>query len=136
MGLDRQIGLFALPPKNLIGALLLIVLYLFAFLILHVRSLRGFALLFTGIFWGLIFSSGLLLLYLDYRQADDKIAIVGETGGALRKVPDSDADEWLVLAKGTSVHPSVKSEGFYLVETSFGIKGWIDRNRIYFEDEP
>ncbi|MFP4444557.1 MAG: hypothetical protein ACLFST_15665, partial [Spirochaetia bacterium] len=57
--------------------------------------------------------------------------ISGETA-SWRKIPEMDADKWLVLDEGTAIKVKTRTDGFYLVETRFGIEGWIEAGSFFW----
>ena len=52
---------------------------------------------------------------------------------AMRKIPDERASGWRSLVAGTSVAVQGLSDGFILVETGYGLKGWVASERILFD---
>jgi hypothetical protein len=64
-------------------------------------------------------------------QASQPICVVSETGAVLKRIPEPGARDWLRLASGTSLRLVGRTREFILVETAYGIKGWVDRSALY-----
>ncbi len=58
--------------------------------------------------------------------------IVGPETTALRKIPEPDAAKWLVLDEGTAINIKSQAEDFFLVETTYGIEGWLERDDFFW----
>jgi tetratricopeptide (TPR) repeat protein len=56
-------------------------------------------------------------------------------GASLRKIPLSEASEWISLAEGTALDVESRSGNFVLVSTGSGIRGWIDTGNLWFNTE-
>lgn len=129
LGLDRQLAIAAWPAPELLfpaagGALLLAGAALLAN---RRRRLGGIAA------FGLFLTAGLGavgLLAADLAQIAEPVAVISETGGAVRKIPVRAAAEWITLPGGTTVRARAHAGVFWLVETSYGVKGWLDASSL------
>ncbi|HOV62555.1 MAG TPA: hypothetical protein PLG43_01570 [Spirochaetia bacterium] len=50
-----------------------------------------------------------------------------------KKIPVPSASDWASLQAGTSIRILGEAEGFYLAETGFGMKGWIDKKQVILD---
>jgi hypothetical protein len=55
---------------------------------------------------------------------------VGNEGGRIRKIPQSSSQVWLVLKPGTELREKAVSGDHVLVETPYGIQGWIEEAQL------
>lgn len=53
-------------------------------------------------------------------------AVVGLADGAIRKVPGDLAETWMTLKAGTIVKVQGTSERWVLVQTGYGLEGWVE----------
>jgi hypothetical protein len=51
--------------------------------------------------------------------------VVGPDDGKLKKVPGSLAEKWMTLRAGTVVKILGSTEGDVLVQTGYGLEGWL-----------
>lgn len=130
-GLDRQLRIIEYPPRHLMFLGGLACLFVVAWLLLVLPS-RNRGLLYSLVFVLILTGGGLLVLNaVAAGQAEAPRAVISEAGAALRKIPDQEATEWLVLAPGTTLARAGKAGEFILVETAFGIQGWVPASSLY-----
>ena len=77
----------------------------------------------------IVISSAAGFAYSGWYDAIPK-GVIGSAGAEVWRIPDSTARNWLELAPGTSVRIGSEADGFKLVETGYGIKGWIETDRV------
>ena len=58
------------------------------------------------------------------------LAVVGPGPGALMRIPGRLALNWLELPAGTTVHLTASEQGHYLVETGYGLEGWLSEETV------
>lgn len=57
-------------------------------------------------------------------------AVVGLSDGAIRKVPGDLAETWMTLKAGTVVKVQGASERWVLVQTGYGLEGWVEASGL------
>ncbi len=73
-------------------------------------------------------------MYVAYsRGLANQPAVIEQDGGLLKKIPDADADEWIVLPAGTSVALGVSSSGYVQIRTAYGIVAWVQEDMLFYE---
>jgi SH3-like domain-containing protein len=78
--------------------------------------------------------AGGTLLY-GFQQRNLPVAVVAETGTVLKRIPEQRARDWLRLPSGTTVRVAATHQGWLLVETAFGGKGWVERSAVYLAED-
>ena len=73
---------------------------------------------------------GLLITALQFGRST---AIVYQHEARVRKIPSMTASEWISFPASQSVRVLDESHEFYLVETAFGLKGWVEKNNILID---
>jgi hypothetical protein len=133
LGLDRQIPVSPRihPDLLFLAAALAINLASFAAIML-LRGRRGISvILFVLLLFILVGTAGGLWYTIDQRS--DTTGIIGPGPGSLRKIPRASSDEWFPLKAGTAVRIIAETGEFYLIETGYGIQGWITRENLFPE---
>lgn len=69
---------------------------------------------------------------LDYQEGP--AGVIGITLGNLRRVPGEKAENWMTLAGGTSVRILGSNHGFSLIQTGYGLEGWVADREILRTD--
>jgi tetratricopeptide (TPR) repeat protein len=59
--------------------------------------------------------------------------VVGIEASEMKRIPRQDAAFWLDLPEGLTLRVLGSSGDFYLVVTSYGLKGWVDRDQIILD---
>jgi len=59
--------------------------------------------------------------------------VVVAADSQFKRIPLARASDWAPLKPGTSVRVLGEAEGFYLAETGFGMKGWIEKDRVVLD---
>jgi tetratricopeptide (TPR) repeat protein len=73
-------------------------------------------------------------LYLTLRSRErQSVGVVDAATAELKVIPRSNAGSRLQLAEGTSLHVLGEDEGFVLVETGFGFKGWVEQRVLLID---
>lgn len=135
LGLKHQLAILVLPPPGFLVAGLAVFLILglggFAVFVWR-RNLRWLLAGFVLVACGAVVAGG---LWLDRWQRELPVGVVSETGTMMRRIPEARSREWLQLASGTSVRIEAEYQGYLLVETAFGSKGWVERSSLYLRDD-
>lgn len=76
-------------------------------------------------------SAGGLLYTLAARSV--RTAVVAEPHTELRKIPVDSASHWLDLSQGTAVRVLGEAGAYDLIETGYGIKGWVKRGGLLLD---
>ena len=106
-----------------------------AFVILMVQLWRNrgiYIILFVLSVFIALSSSALLIYSAAYNNRPTGIIL--EENAELRKIPIQTAIVWLNFVAGQSIEILDRVESFYLVRTSFGLKGWADNNSIVLDE--
>lgn len=115
--------------------LLIIFVNILIYLIIRLyryRNITTFSLFFTVLLFTLL--SGVLLVVADVKNSIPSGVI--STGGAdLIKVPNENALEWMNLSEGNCVYIRGEWENLYLIETEYGLKGWVDKSSLLVLEE-
>jgi hypothetical protein len=74
-------------------------------------------------------TTGFVVFYTDY-VAQRETAVVIHEGGHLKKVPDIGGGDWLTLLEGTAVYIKSESDNFLLIQTGYGLEGWLDKDSL------
>lgn len=69
------------------------------------------------------------LVYIDKRNSIEA-GIIVNGGTDIKKVPNSMALDWMTLPEGYTVYIKGEWENKYLIETEYGLQGWIDKDKI------
>lgn len=73
---------------------------------------------------------GLIFTAVQYSRNS---GIVYSQDAQVRKIPSLTASEWISFPTSQSVRVLDASQDFYLVETGFGLKGWVEKNNILMD---
>lgn len=133
LALDRQIPVSPRihPDLLFLAAALAINLASFAAIML-LRGRRGISvILFVLLLFILVGAAG--GLWYTIGQRSDTTGIVGPGPGSLRKIPRISSAEWFPLKAGAAVRIIAETGEFYLIETGYGIQGWISRENLFPE---
>ena len=65
----------------------------------------------------------------------DQPAVVSDRGAVVTRIPEADAERWVVLPEGTAVRPGATAGEFVLVTTGYGVEGWIRGGDLFREGE-
>ncbi len=75
------------------------------------------------------------LFVVGLAQQSDRPAVVANGGAVVTRIPESDAERWVVLPEGTAVRPGAMTGDFVLVTTGYGVEGWIRDHDLLREGE-
>ena len=102
-------------------------------ILLLVRSRGGVVIAFvlTSL---LALTSGGLLAYTVTKN-NQLTGIVYQTEAEARRIPRAEASEWFSFLEGQSLRVLDETESYYLVETAFNLKAWIEKGVIVFDGE-
>lgn len=96
------------------------------------KNITVFSLFFTTILFTVL--SAVFLIFLDNKNSVNA-GIISSGGASLTKVPNNKALEWMTLGEGNCVYISGEWEGKYLIETEYGLQGWIDKEFLLVLEE-
>jgi hypothetical protein len=82
----------------------------------------------TGAFLAVVVSLVFLVGAANARTEAD--AVVGLADGPIRKVPGDLAETWMTLKAGTVVKVQGASDRWVLVQTGYGLEGWVEQSGI------
>jgi hypothetical protein len=71
----------------------------------------------------------LVIFYTDH-VSKRETAVVIDMGGELKKVPGDLGGDWLTLQAGTAVYISSESNDSFLIQTGYGLEGWLDKSLL------
>ena len=77
----------------------------------------------------IIILSSAMITYVHFSR-ESLTAVVRQGGSYLKKIPRPSANDWLPLDAGTALRVIESSEGYLLVETGLGVKGWISEELL------
>jgi tetratricopeptide (TPR) repeat protein len=81
-----------------------------------------------------IVALGCLAFFLGRIHIESRsVGVVVSAQGELLRVPEEDSKSWFELPEGTSLFVRGRSGGYYLVETSSEIEGWVQRDTILID---
>lgn len=91
---------------------------------------------YSAVFMALLFTmvSVILLILVDIKNGVEA-GIISEGGAVLTKVPNENALEWMTLEEGSCVYIKANWDGDYLIETEYGLQGWISKESILVLEE-
>ncbi len=96
---------------------------------LFVRYKKGSQFFVAILFAMTLVVSGTGLIYTLWYNSLSQ-GIVMEADSPIVKVPSDKASEWMTLVEGTSFQIKGLSNNYYLIRTSYGLEGWILKDRI------
>jgi hypothetical protein len=76
-------------------------------------------------------SLGLFLGYLG--RDSQRGGVVVSEGVGLQRIPEADSGNWLELPAGTSLRVRGETGGYYLVETSSRLQGWVPKDQFLLD---
>lgn len=135
--LTRQFPISPIPRGDVFFLLALGTLILFLlFLPFWVRDV-GAAKVVVLTVLGLVFlaSSAGLGVYVESRHKAEAVVSAESGAGEVLKIPENNASVWLELPAGTTVLLKDRSGAFVLVQTSYGIEGWVRHEGLIKPEE-
>jgi len=61
--------------------------------------------------------------------------IISSGGANLTKVPNERALKWMTLGEGNCVYIKGEWKDEYLIETEYGLQGWVSKNSLLVLEE-
>ncbi len=101
--------------------------FLSAAIYLMRRKALYIVLFILGILLSAVSCGGLVHTAVRYEKT---AAIVYGAPAEMRKIPSIEANTWLELSEGHSLHILESTGDFFLVRTAYGLKGWIEREDL------
>jgi tetratricopeptide (TPR) repeat protein len=128
--LDHQISASTGLSPDLFFLFFVLLFNLGAFLIvLNINKKKmEFSILIVMVYF-IALTTGFVVFYTDY-VAQRETAVVIHEGGHLKKVPDIGGGDWLTLLEGTAVYIKSESDNFLLIQTGYGLEGWLDKDSL------
>ncbi len=77
-----------------------------------------------------LFVAAAALAIYCVQKAETDFSVVALPGAGIKKIPDPDLSAWSELAPGTTVRVYGEANGFVLVETGTGFKGWVQGDAL------
>lgn len=96
------------------------------------RNITNLSLFFIIIIFIVMLALG--LIYVHNRNSV-KAGIVAKNGAELIKVPNANALKWIRVKEGSCVYIRGEWENSYLIETEYGLKGWINKDSLIVLEE-
>lgn len=96
------------------------------------RSITNISTFFVVALFTLI--AGATLLWIDSKNSIDA-GIISSEGAELVKVPNEMALDWMKLKPGSCVYIRSEWMDSYLIETEYGLQGWIEKTNIIVLEE-
>jgi hypothetical protein len=131
--LHRQHSISPVPSADGFFGIFLVACYLILlFLPFWVRHVGvGKILGLSILLFSAVLSLGGLGFSLSTRHFPEGVVSDMDTAGQMKKIPELEASVWLTLPAGTSVHVRNTSGEFSLVQTSYGIDGWVKTRYLH-----
>jgi hypothetical protein len=101
---------------------------LFISIVLRKKESGSIATVFIILAGLMIILSSFMIFYTDLSRS--RPAGVCLAGSSLKKIPRESAALWMSLQEGVAVKILDRTDGFMLIETGLGVKGWIDENSV------
>lgn len=98
-------------------------------------SRKGFAYNFTAVCLFILTLASLSGIWYTDRVNSVRAGVIGEQGASLKKVPEKEALQWMELSRGNTVYIEGEWMDQYLIQTEYGLKGWIKQSDIYILEE-
>lgn len=108
----------------LIFSLLVLVNAILIISALHLKSKNRMLLVLITFFGILLIAVFSVILYQHFTFNRIQAIIQVEEGDLLR-IPEVTAESWLSLPLGTVMHVKGEKQGYYYIETGYGLQGWI-----------
>lgn len=102
---------------------------LFFALVLRIVKSGGGVSVMMILFGSLIIFSAIMIGY-SHISRERQTAIICAESSSLKKIPRETAEDWVPMNVGTDLRILGESDGFILVETGLGVKGWITESCI------
>lgn len=96
------------------------------------KNISQFSLFFTTLLFTLLLT--VLLIFIDTKNSVDA-GIISSGGANLTKVPNDKALEWMSLEEGNCVYIKGVWEIKFLIETEYGLQGWVDKDSLLVLEE-
>ena len=78
--------------------------------------------------------ASIFLIFVDVKNSVDA-GIISSGGANLTKVPNERALEWITLGEGNCVYIKGEWGDEYLIETEYGLQGWVSKNYLLVLEE-
>ncbi len=130
LGLDKQVepGCW-INPDIFYSAFLVFANISCVFLVVVFVKKRGVYAIILG-FAGLLTFGCLIGFVNSVHACTMKTAIAASEGIEMKKIPSDSAGTWLTLQEGTCMKIKSVSHDYFLVETGFGMEGWVRKDKV------
>lgn len=78
----------------------------------------------------LILIGGLGMYAMSGALSGERLAVIGPEAAALRRIPESSAEVWVALDKGTQVNIFGRANDHLRIKTADGMEGWVLRDEV------
>jgi len=117
-------------PTNLLF-LALCIAWNCAFVVWGVQRLTGLSVWLPLLVLSILASAALGVFAVGAESArTEPDAVVGPADGPIRKVPGDLAETWMTLKAGTVVRVQGAADRWVLVQTGYGLEGWVDASGL------
>jgi len=100
--------------------------------LLRVKSVTTYSMLFLTLLFSLL--SVIMLIFIHSKNRVDA-GIISQGGAPLTKVPNEMALDWMTLGEGNCVYIKGEWKDDYLIETEYGLQGWVSKDTILVLEE-
>lgn len=100
--------------------------------LIKVKNITVYSLIFTTVLFTML--STIFLVFIDIKNSVDA-GIISSGGADLAKVPNEKALDWITLGEGNCVYIRGEWKEEYLIETEYGLQGWISKDSLLVLEE-
>ncbi|MGL1892341.1 MAG: BatD family protein [Spirochaetaceae bacterium] len=108
------------------------ILFIVSIRLIKIKSITAFSMFFTIILFTLL--ATIFLIYVDMRNSI-QAGVIDNGGALLTKVPSQNALDWMTLGEGHCVYIIGDWESKYLIETEYGLQGWVEKDSLLVFEE-
>ena len=72
------------------------------------------------------------LVYASFKRAE-VTGVVASAGTEMTKIPFPAAGKWMELPEGMAVYVEDRVPGYYLVQTAYGLRGWVEQKDLLID---
>jgi len=123
------------PPVNpeVFYLLLLIFTNLSFVLAAFLYRTREVRLLILLVLMGTLMIGSLLMFFIYHAQERKPLGVVAVEAVSLKKIPELEGRDWILLKPGTVLSITGEAGDFYLVETGLHLKGWVQKKTLLLD---
>lgn len=120
---------------DLLFILILLLFNLLAFVVVRLirdRNITNLSLFFILFLFTIMSSVGLVFIH---KRNSVKAGTISRGGASIIKVPNKNALDWISIKEGSCVYIIGEWENNYLIETEYGLQGWVNRDSLIVLEE-